>query len=59
MGVLSGLVTREQGAGKIKDSRYRNNSTSRKQMDVVADVKETPDLEPVTEQDLKPHRVKP
>ena len=44
---------------KLKTAAYRNNSTSRKQMDVVADVKETPDLEPVTEQDFKPHRVKP
>ena len=44
---------------KLKTTAYINNSTSRKQMDVVADVKEMPDLEPVTEQDFKPHRVKP
>ena len=41
-----------------KTAAYRGNSTSRKLMDVAADVEDRPDPEPVTEKVFRSQRVK-
>ena len=41
-----------------KSAAYRGNSTSRKMMDVAADVEDRPDPEPVTEKNFRSQRVK-